>query len=106
MAQFTKGKSGNPKGRPKGSKNEKTECIRQWVLQLISTNAKDLLKDFQSLSLEQQWKVIATLLPYAIPKQQETKISGDIDLNSLSDEQLERLVEGLANKVLEDDNGN
>lgn len=106
MAKFTKGSSGNPAGRPKGHKNEKTEYIRQWVLQLISTNAKELLKDFQLLSLEQQWRVIATLLPYAIPKQQETKISGDIDLNSLTDEQLERLVEGLANKVLEDEDGN
>ena len=31
MAKYQKGQSGNPNGRPKGSTNEKTAYIRDWV---------------------------------------------------------------------------
>jgi hypothetical protein len=93
---FKKGTSGNPSGRPKGRKNEKTEYIRQWVIQIISTNAKELLKDFQLLSLEQQWRVIATLLPYAIPKQAEAKVSASMDFSQLTEEQIDRMAEQMA----------
>jgi hypothetical protein len=103
---FKKGTSGNPKGRPKGRKNEKTEYIRQWVLQIISSNAKDLLKDFQLLSPPEQWRVIATLLPYAIPKQAEAKVSATMDFTQMTEEQIDRLADQMAQLIQDSDGDN
>ena len=99
---FKKGQSGNPKGRPKGSTDEKTKYIRDWVVSVIGSNAQELLQKFNKLSVKERWRVITQLLPYAIPKQTETKISGDIDLSTLSDEQLDKVLSKIINEMKDD----
>ena len=81
---FEKGKSGNPHGRPKGSMNEKTAYIRDWIVSLIGSNAQSMMNDFNRLPLKERWRVITQLMPYVLPKQTEAKISGQLDFNSLT----------------------
>ena len=57
MAKFQKGQSGNPKGRPKGSTNDKTKYIKDWAISLIGSNAKKLSDEFKLLPLKERWKV-------------------------------------------------
>ena len=103
MAKFEKGKSGNPNGRPKGSRNEKTEYIRDFITQLIGQNASRLLDKFNKLPLREQYKTMIALLPYTIPKQTEARFRGQIDLSLLTDEQIDQVIEEITTNFDDDD---
>lgn len=45
--QFPKGKSGNPTGRPKGSKNKKTLVLEAIENQLVEASEKDAMAVYQ-----------------------------------------------------------
>lgn len=81
MAKFEKGKSGNPNGRPKGSLNEKTLYIRDWVISLIGSNGQRLLNEFPRLSRKEQWRVIVGLIPYVLPRQHEALVDMSADIS-------------------------
>ena len=104
MAKFEKGKSGNPNGRPKGSRNEKTAYIRDWLVSLIGSNSKRLSDNFFRLPLKEQFRVITQVLPYVLPKQTEAKISADVDLSTLTDEQLDTVIGSILEEI-KSDNG-
>ncbi len=80
MAKYSKGQSGNPKGRPKGSTNEKTAYIRDWVISVIGANGQRLLQGFPHLPRKEQWRVITGLLPYVLPRQHEAVIDANLDV--------------------------
>lgn len=101
---FEKGKSGNPQGRPKGSMNEKTTYIRDWIVSLIGSNAQSMMNDFNRLPLKERWRVITQLMPYVLPKQTEAKISGQLDFNSLTDAQLDEVIKSIADKITSEEN--
>lgn len=81
MAKYKKGQSGNPNGRPKGSTNEKTAYIRDWVISVIGSNGQRLAQNFSHLSRKEQWRVITQLLPYVLPRQHEAIVDASIDAN-------------------------
>lgn len=81
MAKYKKGQSGNPNGRPKGSTNEKTAYIRDWVISVIGSNGQRLAQNFTNLSRKEQWRVITQLLPYVLPRQHEAIVDASIDTN-------------------------
>ena len=76
---FKKGQSGNPNGRPKGSTNEKTAYIRDWVISVIGSNGQRLAQNFSHLSRKEQWRVITQLLPYVLPRQHEAIVDASLD---------------------------
>lgn len=80
MAKYKKGQSGNPNGRPKGSVNEKTAYIRDWVISLIGSNGQRLMNEFPRLSRKDQWKVLVGLMPYVLPRQHEAVIDANVDV--------------------------
>ena len=81
MAKFQKGQSGNPKGRPRGSVDEKKAYIRDWVISIIGSNGKRLEQNFSYLSRKEQWRVATQLLPYVLPRQHEAVVDASIDAN-------------------------
>lgn len=99
MAKFQKGQSGNPKGRPKGSQNEKTKYIKDWLISLIGSNAKDISQSFRNLPMKERCKFISSILPYVLPKQTESKVNANVDFNQLSEEQIDKVIEGLVNNT-------
>lgn len=104
MAKFQKGQSGNPKGRPKGSQNEKAKYIKDWLISLIGSNAKDISQSFRNLPMKERCKFISSILPYVLPKQTESKIKANVDLNNLSDEQIDNIISEITINV-DTDNG-
>lgn len=103
MAKYKKGQSGNPKGRPKGSMNEKTKYIREWIVSLIGSNAKSLAESFKRLPPKEKFKVITQLMPYVLPKQIQQDLNHNIDFKNMSDEQLDDIINSMTATILDDD---
>ena len=103
MAQFKKGESGNPNGRPRGSINEKTRYIREWIISLIGSNAQSMAENFKHLPSKEKWRVMAQLMPYAVSKQTEATIKADVNFSQLSDEQVDNIVREIEKNTLNDE---
>jgi len=68
---FKKGKSGNPNGRPKGSKNLTTEQIRDAFQALIESSLPDIQKWLKQVAKDNS--------DFILPKLQRTELSGGED---------------------------
>lgn len=97
---FKKGQSGNPKGKPIGSKNRNTNQIRLVVQEIVNDNLENLKKDLISMPPKERAKLIIDLLAFTLPKLQaiatkdftEEIPSDKIDLSKLSDKTLRDLI--------------
>lgn len=103
MAKYKKGQSGNPNGRPRGSANEKTRYIREWVISLIGSNAQSMAENFKQLTSKEKWRVITQLMPYVLPKQTEATVKADVNFSQLSDEQVDNIIGEIQKNILSDE---
>lgn len=95
---FTAGKSGNPKGRPKNSKNsEFTARLKAFYVELFDENIEQLKADFIKLTPRDRFKVLLEVNPYFLPKLQGITMELDTDVSKLSDDQatsiLKKIIE-------------
>jgi hypothetical protein len=92
---FKKGESGNPNGKPKGAKGKVSSKARELFVQVMEgemENIQDSLAVLRENSDEKYLKALSSLMPYFMPKQQETEIKFDeaVKPPSWFDEVLER----------------
>lgn len=64
MAQFAKGQSGNPAGRPKGSRNKTTR-----FMELLEDDLADLIAVLRDKALDGDMNAMRLLLDRLVPKQ-------------------------------------
>lgn len=90
---------GTPKtgGRAKGTPNKVTASVKDWLSGLIDKNRKQIEKDLKQLEPKERLQVLEKLMQYVVPKQQA--VSADVNIDRLSDEQLDSLVEELTKGV-------
>lgn len=83
-------------GRQRGTPNRFTTDVRTWITNLVNNNRAQIEKDMQMLEPYERLRIVEKLLSYICPKLQsmETKIN----INKLSEEQLNLLVNELLNK--------
>lgn len=94
MAKFEKG---NP-GKPQGAKNKVSGQIREKIQALFDDNFGIIQKDLESLEPRDRLKFLTDLLPYLVPKLQSTTYNQKIDLDSMTDEELDILINRIVNE--------
>jgi hypothetical protein len=92
------GQTNNPNGRPKGSTNRLTQTIREQIQNLFDDNFETIQQDLEGLEPKDRLKFMIDLLPYLMPKLQSTTYSQKIDLDSMTDEDLDILIERITNE--------
>lgn len=93
---FIKGMSGNISGRPKGAKNKAGEDLRKLLSDFLEKRFESIINDFESLEPKDRIKVYTDLLQYGLPKLQA--VSNDLNFESLTDEQLDEIIDRLIKK--------
>lgn len=86
-----KGRTNNPAGRKPGSQNKTTMEVKNLLLAFVSTNLDTLQADFNKLDSVQRLNFFEKVLKFVIPIQREEVT----DLEKLSDEQLDRIIDEL-----------
>ena len=84
-------------GRSAGTPNRVTANLKAWVYELLDKNKDQIADDLKELEPHQRVAIFEKLLSYAVPKQQA--VSAQIDLNRLSDEQLNTVINELTNNL-------
>lgn len=93
--KYTKGMSGNPKGKPKGTKSKSVEEIRIRIKTFIDNNWQQVEDDFMKMDPKERLTIFEKLLKYAIPPLQSMNIQAEIKttLEGMTDDQLNELAE-------------
>ena len=98
--KFKEGKSGNPNGRPKGSKNKIGADLRERVVSFLSEEFETVKCDFKKLKPRERVRLYCDLLQYGLPKLQS--VSLEAQLERLTDEQLNELLERIIKTSTDD----
>ena len=101
---FRKGASGNPNGRPRGSKNKVSGNLRLMIADFLENNFQKVIRDFKKLPPKDRLKFYTDLLPYAAPKLSSTDMS--VSFEQMTDEQLDRLLQELLTKIQQNEQAN
>ena len=96
-----KGHTNNPNGRPKGKPNKIMQDVRGWLSAVIDKNRKQMELDLKALEPKDRLQILEKLMQYVVPKQQA--VSAEIDLNKLTDEQLDAVVSELTKGIDDED---
>ena len=94
MGKFEKG---NP-GRPKGAKNKFNSQMRDLIQQLFDDNYESIQEDLESLEPKDRLKFLSDLLPYLLPRLQSTNYSQKIDLDGMTNEDLDILIDRIVHE--------
>ena len=76
---FVPGQSGNPAGRPKGSKNKVTEEIREAYQNLVELNLENMTAWLQSIAAddpEKAFDLVLKLSDFVIPRLARQEMTG------------------------------
>lgn len=90
--QFKPGQTGNPSGRPKGSRNKLGEAFVADMLANWEEHGPETIEQVRTEKPDQYLKVVASILP----KELNVKVS---ELDELSDDELDRRLAGLATQL-------
>jgi hypothetical protein len=92
MGRFTPGQSGNPRGRPKGSRNRLGEEFVDALYADFQKHGAKVIADVRDTKPEVYLKVVASILPRLI------HLDGN-DISDLSDEELDQRIRELSDAL-------
>lgn len=82
---FTKGRSGNPAGRPNGAKDKATKEIRERIKEILDNNftAAKIDEVLAEMDGKDKLMFLTKLLDYSLPKLKSTELKTDFDSNMI-----------------------
>ncbi|WP_099465544.1 hypothetical protein [Parabacteroides provencensis] len=87
-----KGKTGNPLGKPKGTKNKTTIQMKEIITGFVENKLSDVMDAFDSLEPKDKVSAFTSLLKYVIPPARDTESDRE------NKEAISTLVERLFNR--------
>lgn len=88
---FEKGKSGNPRGRKKGTQNAVNKDLRERVKDLLESQFEQVALDLAGLEPKDRVNAWLKLSEFVLPKLQRSETV--IDFSKLSDAEIDTLFE-------------
>ena len=82
---YKKGQSGNPKGKPKGSKGRTSEEVRKCLLKLLDDNIVNLQKDIEGMKGKDRATLLISLAKHCT--------APALNPEKLTDEQLLQIIQ-------------
>jgi len=92
---FKKGESGNPKGKPPGTKNKVNQEIRQRINDFLDDNFKTIEDDLKVIEPRERVRFYIELLQFGLPKLKAIEVTNDPD--AISEDDLNLVLNILAN---------
>ncbi|MDO9254588.1 MAG: hypothetical protein Q7U54_03675 [Bacteroidales bacterium] len=102
MAKFKQGKSGNKRGRPKGAGNKIAVSLKGQLSNFLNEKVMELPAIWLKLSPRDKVAFLKDLLPFFLQKLQSINV--EVELEKLTDEQLEILCNKLFSKQRDEEN--
>ena len=87
-------------GRRAGTPNKATSSLRNWVRLFVTRNTKQMQSDLDALDPRDRLILLEKFMRYTIPQQQA--VAAAVDLNRLSDDQLDQVIEQITANVMQD----
>ncbi|MGD9930250.1 MAG: DUF5681 domain-containing protein [Mangrovibacterium sp.] len=77
---FKKGQSGNPGGRPPGTKDKATKEIREKISDILEDHftPDKISEDLEAMEPKDRLTFLTKLLEYAVPKLKQTDIAAEV----------------------------
>lgn len=91
MAQ-KKGQTGNPHGRPRGSRNKATFDMKERIRQFVETEFNGVVADFNKLDAKDRVLLFERFLAYVMPKQKEIAADVTVKQSPLSEMTREEIM--------------
>lgn len=88
-------------GREKGTPNKVTGTLKNWITDLINSNRLQMEKDLKRLDPKDRLMFLEKMMQYVIPKQAAQQVK--LDFESLTDEQLEDIINHLTSEIKNED---
>jgi hypothetical protein len=95
-----KGQTNNPNGRPPGALNKISKGLKENITEFLEINFDEVIRTWNQLESKEKLSFWKDLLQYSIPKQREQTL----DFDSLSEDQLDAIIESLQKKIIDKPN--
>ena len=90
---FKKGISGNPSGRPVGSKTRSTAELRRRLQEIVDNNLDTIQDDLAQLEPKERLQCLERFIRYVLPTMQSMEFKGEVEEKN----SIQALVSKMAN---------